>query len=127
MPYVTERNITDIVFDRWDAVQDPRLRQIMQSMISHLHAFVRDIEPTEQEWMTAIEWLTRTAEDSPASPWLPGARYNLARCYEELGQFDLARQWLQSDADSPQRHGNLLRARQLAAERPGERSNTAAN
>ena len=29
-------------------------------MIEHLHAFVRDIEPTEQEWMRAIEWLTRT-------------------------------------------------------------------
>ena len=62
MPYVTERNITDIVLDRWCAVPDPRLRQIMQSMISHLHAFVRDIEPTEQEWMTAIEWLTRTGK-----------------------------------------------------------------
>ena len=24
--------------------------------------FVRDIEPTEQEWMTAIEWLTRTGQ-----------------------------------------------------------------
>ena len=62
MPYVTERNITDIVLDRWSAVPDPRLRQIMQSMIRHLHAFVRDVEPTEQEWMTAIEWLTRTGQ-----------------------------------------------------------------
>ena len=62
MPYVTERNITQIVLDRWSAVPDPRLRQIMQSMIRHLHMFVRDVEPTEQEWMTAIEWLTRTGQ-----------------------------------------------------------------
>jgi len=62
MSYVTESNITDIVLDRWTKVPDPRLRQIMQSMIMHLHAFVRDIEPTEQEWMTAIEWLTRTGQ-----------------------------------------------------------------
>ncbi len=62
MPYVTESNITDVVLDRWKAVADPRLYQIMQSMIRHLHVFVRDIEPTEQEWMTAIEWLTRTGQ-----------------------------------------------------------------
>src|SRR5262245_27959763 len=38
--------ITEIVLERWKAVPDPRLSEIMQSMISHLHAFVRDIEPT---------------------------------------------------------------------------------
>jgi len=64
MPYVTETTITDIVLERWMAVPDPRLRQIMQSMIAHLHAFVREIEPTEEEWMTAIEWLTRTGKQS---------------------------------------------------------------
>jgi hydroxyquinol 1,2-dioxygenase len=64
MPYVTEANITDIVLDRWSSVPEPRLRQIMQSMVRHLHAFVRDIEPTDQEWLTAIEWLTRTGQMS---------------------------------------------------------------
>jgi hydroxyquinol 1,2-dioxygenase len=64
MPYVTESNITDIVLDRWNAVQEPRLRRIMQSMVKHLHGFVRDIEPTEREWLTAIEWLTRTGQMS---------------------------------------------------------------
>ena len=62
MPYVTESNITEIVLDRWNAVPNPRLHRIMQSMIRHLHAFVRDIEPTEQEWLTAIEWLTLTGQ-----------------------------------------------------------------
>src|SRR5262249_23437616 len=62
MPHVTEATITEIVLERWKAVPDPRLREIMQSMISHFHAFVRDIEPTEQEWMMAIEWLTRTGK-----------------------------------------------------------------
>ena len=64
MPYVTETTITDVVLDRWKAVPDPRLRQIMQSMITHLHAFVREIEPTEGEWEAAIEWLTRTGRQS---------------------------------------------------------------
>jgi len=62
MSYVTESNITDVVLDRWKAVSDPRLRQIMQSLIRHLHAFVRDIEPSEQEWLTGIEWLTTTGK-----------------------------------------------------------------
>jgi tetratricopeptide (TPR) repeat protein len=63
---------------------------------------------------SAIEWLGKPiVEASPPSPWLPGARYNLARCYEQIGELDLARQWLESDKDSPQRHGNLLRAKML--------------
>ncbi|HMC12080.1 MAG TPA: tetratricopeptide repeat protein [Pirellulaceae bacterium] len=66
------------------------------------------------KYEAATEWLTRTVEVSPASPWTPAARYNLARCYEHLGRIDLARQWLESDHDSPQRHGNLLRAKMLA-------------
>ena len=36
----------------------------MQSMIRHLHGFVREIQPTEEEWMAAIEWLTRTGKQS---------------------------------------------------------------
>ena len=59
MPYVTEQNLTDVVRERWTAVADPRLREVMQSLITHLHAFVRDIEPTEAEWATAIDFLTR--------------------------------------------------------------------
>jgi tetratricopeptide (TPR) repeat protein len=61
----------------------------------------------------AIDWLKRTVEDDPPSTWVPGGRYNLARCYEKLGRIDLAKQWLESDQDSPQRHGNLLRAKGL--------------
>jgi hydroxyquinol 1,2-dioxygenase len=62
MPFVTEKNLTDIVLDRWSNVPDPRLRQIMTSLIKHLHSFVREIEPTEAEWFTAIDWLTRTGQ-----------------------------------------------------------------
>jgi hydroxyquinol 1,2-dioxygenase len=62
MPFVTERNLTDIVRERWKDIADPRLRRIMGSLITHLHAFVREVEPTEQEWMAAIDWLTRTGK-----------------------------------------------------------------
>ena len=62
MPYVTEQNLTDVVLERWKAVPDSRLRQVMQSLITHMHAFVRDIEPTEAEWATAIDFLTRIGQ-----------------------------------------------------------------
>jgi tetratricopeptide (TPR) repeat protein len=63
---------------------------------------------------TAIEWLSRVVEVAPPSPWTPAARYNLGRCYEEMGKSDLARQWLQADdTGSPQRYGDLLRAKWL--------------
>ena len=62
MPYVNEQNLTDVVLERWKDVPNPRLKQIMQSLIKHLHGFVRDIEPTEAEWATAIDFLTRTGK-----------------------------------------------------------------
>jgi len=62
MPYVTEENLTGIVADRWNNVPDPRLRKIMTSLVKHLHAWVRDIEPTEAEWFAAIDFLTRTGK-----------------------------------------------------------------
>src|SRR5512136_2556146 len=62
MPYVNEKNLTDVVLERWKNIPDPRLKQIMQSLIKHLHGFVRDIEPTEAEWAAAIDFLTRTGK-----------------------------------------------------------------
>lgn len=62
MPYVTESNLTDIARERWSNIPDPRLREIMAALITHIHAFVREIEPTEAEWASAIDWLTRTGK-----------------------------------------------------------------
>lgn len=62
MPYVTESNLTDIALERWKNIPDPRLRKIMASLIEHLHGFVREVELTEAEWGTAIDWLTRTGK-----------------------------------------------------------------
>ena len=62
MPYVTEKNLTDIVLKRWEDIPDPRLREIMQSFIKHVHSFVREVEPTGAEWFKAIDFLTRTGQ-----------------------------------------------------------------
>src|SRR5207344_1024725 len=62
MAYVTEDNLTDVALARWKDIPDPRLRQVMQSLIKHVHGFVREIEPTQAEWAIAIDWLTRTGQ-----------------------------------------------------------------
>jgi hydroxyquinol 1,2-dioxygenase len=64
MPYVNEKNLTDVVLERWKNIPDARLKQIMQSFIAHLHGFVRDVEPTEAEWAAAIDFITRLGQKS---------------------------------------------------------------
>ena len=59
MSYVTESNLTDLARERWGNIPDPRLREVMTALVEHVHAFLREIEPTEAEWATAIDWLTR--------------------------------------------------------------------
>jgi len=58
----TEHNITANVIKAFDGCADPRLRQVVQSLVRHLHAFVRDVELTDAEWLTAIEFLTATGQ-----------------------------------------------------------------
>jgi hydroxyquinol 1,2-dioxygenase len=62
MAYVTESNLTDVARERWSDIPDPRLRQIMTALVKHVHAFVREIEPSQAEWATAVDWLTRTGK-----------------------------------------------------------------
>src|SRR5262245_53270391 len=56
----TEDDITAEVLRRFEAAPDPRLREIMRSLVRHLHAFVKDVQLTETEWFAAIEFLTDT-------------------------------------------------------------------
>lgn len=57
-----EKTITDAVLQRLAGADDPRLRQIAQSLVTHLHAFVRDVEPSFAEWKMAIDFLTRIGQ-----------------------------------------------------------------
>ena len=54
----TEDDITDEVLRRFEATPDARLRQLMLSLVRHLHAFVKEVELTEAEWFAAIQFLT---------------------------------------------------------------------
>jgi tetratricopeptide (TPR) repeat protein len=66
-----------------------------------------------ENYEAAVDWLqARTLDTKDDNPWKAGARYNLARVYETRGELEQARRLLLLD-DSPQKHGNLLRARML--------------
>jgi catechol 1,2-dioxygenase len=57
-----EHNATEAVLERLSGASDPRFKEIMTSVIRHLHAVVREVEPTQEEWMAAIRFLTATGQ-----------------------------------------------------------------
>ncbi len=57
----TEENLTDIVLKRIQA-DNARDQEIIEKLVKHLHAFIKDLEPTEKEWFKAIDFLTRTGQ-----------------------------------------------------------------
>ena len=58
----TEDEITDEVLRRFDVTSDARLREIMQSLVKHLHAFAREVQLTDKEWFAGIEFLTAVGQ-----------------------------------------------------------------
>src|SRR6202140_2507206 len=62
MAYATEENLTDLALKQWEACHSPRLRQIMQSLVKHLHGFARDVDLKQDEWLMAVDWLARTGK-----------------------------------------------------------------
>jgi hydroxyquinol 1,2-dioxygenase len=57
---VTEATATDAVIGKLAGCDNARLKQVMSSFVRHLHGFVREIEPTQEEWFAAIKFLTAT-------------------------------------------------------------------
>ncbi|GGG47484.1 6-chlorohydroxyquinol-1,2-dioxygenase [Kocuria dechangensis] len=53
-----EEALTAKVLASFAGTPDPRLKQLMQALTRHLHAFVREVRLTEAEWEKAIEFLT---------------------------------------------------------------------
>ena len=62
MRNMTEEQLTATVLKRYSGTPDARLREILQSLIRHLHDFARDVRLTDAEWMTGIQFLTATGQ-----------------------------------------------------------------
>ena len=59
--------------------RNPRLRQVMTSLVTHLHDFVREVKPTPDEWMQGIRFLTDTGH------WCSGKRQEYILMSDTLG------------------------------------------
>jgi hydroxyquinol 1,2-dioxygenase len=58
----TEEGAADAVIESFARTPDERLQTILNSLVRHLHAAVREVEPSIAEWEQAIEFLTATGQ-----------------------------------------------------------------
>lgn len=61
-----EQALTEQVAASFEHAADPRLRQLMQALTRHLHAFLREVRLTEAEWNAAIGFLTEAGHVTDA-------------------------------------------------------------
>ena len=59
---MTEDDLTEVVVARLEATPDPRLREITQALVRHLHAFAKEVRLTDEEWLAGIMFLTATGQ-----------------------------------------------------------------
>ena len=59
MRNLNQDNITQAVIARFAHTPNPRLKEIMTSLVQHLHGFAREVKLTEAEWAQGIDFLTR--------------------------------------------------------------------
>lgn len=72
MNYFSEETSEAAVLGRLAKDVDPRFREIMESAVKHLHGFVKEVEPTMDEWFQAIQFLTATGQicDDKRQEWI---------------------------------------------------------
>jgi len=62
MRQFNEDTLTDAVIARLKDASNPRFRQVITSLVKHVHAFAREVELTEEEWFEGIKFLTATGQ-----------------------------------------------------------------
>ncbi len=62
MQYFSEEDSAEVVKEQYSNCKDLRLKSIMESAITHLHQFVKEVEPTQEEWLYLIEYLTKVGK-----------------------------------------------------------------
>lgn len=79
MRHIDEDTITQAVIARHAGAADARLRELMTSLVQHLHGFARDVKLTDAEWREGIHFLTEAGRVST------GTRQELALLSDTLG------------------------------------------
>jgi protocatechuate 3,4-dioxygenase beta subunit len=62
MRAIDHNTITDAALEQMSSTADPRLKQIMEGLVKHLHEFAREVDLTPEEWIQGIGFLTAVGQ-----------------------------------------------------------------
>ena len=62
-----QNEVTVAVLEAFEKTPDPRLREILTSMIKHLHGFIREARLSEEEFQQACNFIVRIGQKSTTS------------------------------------------------------------
>jgi len=62
-----QEDVTPVVIDAYKNIEDPRLREIVASLVKHLHAFAREVHLTEDEFHKGTEILAKLGQMTNAT------------------------------------------------------------
>jgi hydroxyquinol 1,2-dioxygenase len=62
MQDLDELTVTEAALAQMARTENPRMKQIMDAAVRHLHAFAREIDLTPAEWLTGIQFLTEVGK-----------------------------------------------------------------
>ncbi len=63
LAYFSEAASTEVVNARIDEGKaDPRLAAVISALTRHLHAFIKEVEPSHEEWLAGIQYLTKVGQ-----------------------------------------------------------------
>ena len=63
---IDENTITDAAIEQMASTPNPRLKQIMEPLVRHLHAWAREADLTPEEWLEGIKFLTAVGQKCTA-------------------------------------------------------------
>jgi hydroxyquinol 1,2-dioxygenase len=64
MSEYNQEQLTAEVVAAFAKASDPRLREIMTSLVKHVHAFAREVDLKPEEWLAGLRFLTETGQIS---------------------------------------------------------------
>ena len=62
MRAIDENTITEAAIEQMASTPNPRLKEIMECLVKHLHAFAREADLTPEEWLEGIKFLTAVGQ-----------------------------------------------------------------
>jgi protocatechuate 3,4-dioxygenase beta subunit len=57
-----QEDVTPKVLDAYKTIEDPRTREIVAALIKHLHAFIREVRLTEEEFEKAVQYIAKLGQ-----------------------------------------------------------------